>query len=141
MNPPNGINCSRWLAGGTVAGVLVNASGICLAHFILGQEYMDRFVAYLRREPDAAMMAQHLAVRLGLGIVAMFLYVAMRPHVGAGPGTALIAAAVGYLASSVPLALTRISGDALTGWRLAVAAPRGLAEIAQATLAGAWFYR
>ena len=76
-----------------------------------------------------------------VGILAVWLYAAIRPSYGAGPKTAACAGAavwgLGYLLASVtPLAL-HLFPRHLMAIGLAV----GLVEVIAGTLAGAWLYR
>jgi len=49
--------------GGLVAGLLINVSGITLAHFVLGPGYIKTFVQHLPGPPGAGLFARHLVPR------------------------------------------------------------------------------
>lgn len=136
-----GINWKRVVAGGLVAGVMVNAGGIALGHFVLGQEYIKRFFDRLGHQPTGWTMAGHLAVRMEFGLVAAFLYTAMRPRFGPGPKTALAAATVVYMTCYLLLSKVLYDFDILVGWRLGVSLVWGAAEIALAACAAGYIYK
>lgn len=135
------INWKRFVLSGTIAGVIVNASGITLGHFVLGQEYIDRFFSRLGHQPTISMMVGHLAIRFGFGFLAAFLCVAMRPRFGSGFKNSLIAAAVTYLSCYLLLSKALNDFDVLVGWRLWVSLAWGAAEIAIASLVAGHIYR
>lgn len=126
------------LLGGLVAGLLINVSGMALAHFALGPDYVKTFVQHLPGPPGAGMFARHLAVRFGFGFLAVLLYAALRPGLG---GAASLAAAGGlFFASYLPLALMLSEFGILRGWRLGVSLVWGAGEILLCTMAGAFVY-
>lgn len=136
-----GINWRRWLLSGIVAGVVINVSGILLAHFVLGPEYTERFFDKLGHQPTPADMFLHLGMRTGFGLLAMFIYVGMRPRFGPGPKTAVVAGLVVYAGTYLVLTKALVDFDILVGWWTWACLAWGLAEIVLATLAGAFVYR
>jgi hypothetical protein len=126
------------LLGGLVAGLLINVSGMALAHFVLGPDYVKAFVQHLPGPPGAGTFVRHLAVRFGFGFLAVLLFALLRP----GLGSAAAPAAAGFLffASYLTLALALSEFGILGGWRLWVSLVWGAAEVLLATLAGAFVY-
>lgn len=136
------VNWSRVLLGGVVAGIIVFVSEGVLNVIVLGQDW-EAVMASMGRgdEENGAAMAVWAVWSLLLGITAVWLYAAIRPRYGAGPGTAFRAGfAVWVLAFLLwgiashnlglfPPRITLIS----TVW--------GLVEVLIATLVGAWLYR
>jgi len=135
------VSWSRLLLGGLLAGLIILISGLVLAHLVLGPVYVTAFLSHMPYGASAWTLVAHTGLRLLLGLVAVFIYVGFRPRFGPGPRTALIAAATLFLSVYLPMAFLLYDFGILSGWRLAVAWPWGLAEIACATLAGAWLYR
>src|SRR5262249_10851168 len=112
------INWSRVLIGGLVAGLIINISGITLAHVVFGEEYVHSLSAKMVKRPLWQVMAQHLTMRFWFGIVGVFLYAAMRPRFGPGPKTAIIAAltlilSVGYVMTNSLYSLGVLYGSNL----------------------------
>lgn len=126
------------LLGGFLAGVLINVSGISLAHFVLGPDYVKAFVAHLPGPPSGALMARHLLLRFVFGLVCVFLYAALRP--GFGGAAVPVAAGILFLASYLPLGMMLREFGILQGWRFVATMVWGAGEALLATLAGAFVY-
>src|SRR5436190_18956057 len=86
------INWSRILLGGLLAGLIINASEFVLNGMILQKDWAEAMKA-LNRSGDmtGAQIAGFNLWGFGAGIVAVWLYAAIRPRYGAGPKTAAVA--------------------------------------------------
>jgi hypothetical protein len=137
------INWVRLIAGGVVAALIV---------FITDGVFHERVVSADWKavyQNLGAPEAQHhgpgvlyfAVFELGRGLVAMFLYVMMRPHFKPGPKTAVLAAIVTWIAFSVtgPAQFIPLGFYSNALW-LKVAAFQLLTSIL-AGIAGAAFYR
>jgi hypothetical protein len=134
------INVARVILGGLAAGLVINVGEMVLNLFVLSSEMTEMLNAHNLQVGGAA-IAGFVALCFGLGIVTMWIYAAMRPRYGGGPGTA-IAAAIGVwlLAFVYPQAgnvLIRLYGVNM----LAVGVLWGLGEVVLGAVAGAWLYR
>ena len=85
------INWNRVILGGLVAGVIINIFEFVLHGAVLAQD-MDAAVRALGREVGGRELLMFLAWGFLVGIFAVWLYAAIRPRYGAGPGTAVKAA-------------------------------------------------
>jgi hypothetical protein len=87
------INTGRVVAGGLVAGVVMNAVDMA-SQWCLGDD-MAAMVTKLNLDPvvlsDWTKMLPWIAVDLVIGILIVLNYAAMRPRFGPGPKTALMA--------------------------------------------------
>ena len=96
-----GINTSRVLAGGLVAGLVMNVSGFLVQGMLLGKRMEDEMVAVAPtlqgRGMDAGSMTGRVLTQFVVGLLLVWLYAAMRPRFGAGPKTAMLAAFVIWL--------------------------------------------
>jgi hypothetical protein len=135
------INWSRVILGGLVAGLIINISGITLAHVVLGEEYVKAVSAKMMPRPLWQIMAQHLSMRFWFGIIAVFLYAAMRPRFGPGPRTAVIAGLTLFLSVGFVMTMSLYSLGLLHGRNLLIGPIWTLCETELATLVGAWIYR
>lgn len=135
------INWARVVLGGLAAGLIINVSGILLAHFALGPEYVEAFKAKMPPQPMPLMFAKHVGLRLWFGVLAVFIYAGFRPRFGPGPLAAVLAGLSVFLAAGLVLLLSLNDLGLLTGRRFWIAAAWTLAETVVATLAGAWLYR
>lgn len=135
------MNGARIAFGGLAAGLLLLFSGVALGHGVLGPEYVRAFASHRVHPATAATVIENTATRLAFGFILVFLYAALRPRFGPGPRTALVAAAIFWLSAYLPRLLELSDFGILGGWRLAVSAPWGLAELVLAALLGGWLYR
>ncbi len=135
------INHMRVLMGGLVAGLVINVGEFILNDPIMG-ERMEADLANLglgaQTGADIAIFVAHGFV---IGILAVWLYAAIRPRFGAGLGTAVKAGLVvwvlvwtTFLAMNATMGLFSDSVQWITmAW--------GAVEMPLATVAGAWLYQ
>ena len=94
------MNSSRILLGGLVAGLIMNGSEAALHAGILGDETGLLYEKFRIGIPDTAVNLILLVfATFALGLVAVWLYAAIRPRYGAGPRTAMIAGVTVWLLS------------------------------------------
>jgi hypothetical protein len=138
------MNFSRILLGGLVAGLIMNGSEAALHAGILGDETALLYERFGIGIPGtAANLILLILTTFVLGLVAVWLYAAMRPRYGAGPRTALLAGATVWLLSHL------WSGVYLGAGYSGIITPKlawipvawGLLEAPLATMAGAAFYK
>jgi hypothetical protein len=137
----SGINVTRVLIGGIVAGLVVNVSEFVLNMFVVKAQ-MDAAVARMNLPPVGGQaIGTFVILGFALGIAAIWLYAAIRPRLGAGVNTALCAGALvwffAYLYPGIGMwTMGMWPWDAAVislGW--------GLAELLAGTVAGASLYR
>lgn len=135
-----GINLTRWLIGGVVAGIL-----IWLFEGAASMLYYEQMQAALEArglamEMSAKVFAISILISLLAGLTLVFFYAAARPRFGPGPKTALIVAVALFLGSY----LISLLGYELLGLvptrLLVIWGVIGLTEMILATLVGAWLY-
>ena len=136
-----GINWKSWFLTGLLAGVIVTIGGMVFAHFVLGPQFAETFFEKMGHRPTAATMWVHIGIRMGFGLVAMFVYVSIRPRYGPGPRSALIAAAVVYVSAYLTLIKALADFGVIHGGQVWANVVGGAVEISVATLAGARLYR
>ncbi len=135
------INTGKVIVGGLLAGLIINISSF-LANGVVFASQFEEMIADLGVEaPGGSEMAFYVIVGFIFGILAVWLYAAIRPRFGPGPRTAIIAGAVlWFLARAWPIVDYSLFLD--TGVGLTVA---GLAwtlvETLVAAVAGAWLYQ
>ncbi len=107
------INVGRVVLGGLLAGLVIDISEALLNGVVFAKE-MDAMMAALNKPPiDGSMITLFVLLGFCLGVVLIWLYAAMRPRLGPGVRTAVVAG--------------------LTVW--------GLVELVVAATAGAWMYK
>jgi hypothetical protein len=138
------INLGRVIIGGIIAGIICFV-GDGVVHGALLQPRWVATMAALGRSGGGDIGRQgfqfFLLYDLLKGLLAVWLYAAMRPRFGPGPGTALAAAVTVWLlvipAPLIGLLPMKFFGPGLVLlWSL-----YGLVPILIATLAGGWIYR
>jgi hypothetical protein len=136
------INWIRVLIGGLVAGVVINVLRFAF-WALLGRPSLSAKLEALGHalKETAATMVLWVVLYFLLGILFVWLYAAIRPRYGAGPGTAVVAG----VAAGVLLLIPDIGwGSILTliparVW--AIDAVSNLVIAVVATLLGAWVYK
>src|SRR5262245_16122921 len=135
------VNLGRVILGGLLAGLVINISEFVLNTMVVGVQMEE--VLKARNLPAIGGSAITTFVFLGflLGIVTIWLYAAIRPRYGAGPGSAIMAGLiVFFLAYLYPNAGLAVLGFLPVNMLLIILA-WGLVEILIAAVAGAWLYQ
>jgi hypothetical protein len=139
----SGINWVRVLGGGLLAAVLCFVTDGFLHEKLLHADWQAVFAALHAPEPthESGGLGWFALYDLGRGLVALFLYAAMRPRFGPGPKTAACAGTVAWLAISLTTPAQFIPlGFLSTGLWIKAAAYQLVTSIL-ATLAGAALYK
>ncbi len=137
----SGINTARVIVGGIVAGLVINIGEFALNMYVVKAD-MEAAIARLNLPPvDQSAIGIFVTMGFVLGIAAVWLYAAIRPRYGAGPGTALCAGAAvwffAYLFPGISYSAMGMFPTSLTVTGLAW----GLGEVLLGTVAGAALYR
>ena len=136
------INWIRVFMGGIVAGLIIDVAQWLLNGLFLGPDWREAMQALGRPiHESTGSMIFYILLGFGYGIMATWMYAAIRPRFGAGARTAFYAGLgvwlLGYflpLAMWMPMSLFPVS-------LMATVMMIGLLEILIATEAGAWVYR
>lgn len=136
------INWCRVILGGLVAGAVINVPEMILHGAVFENEW-KALVASWGRTLDTSVTSSILILVLNAveGIVAVWLYAAIRPRYGPGPRTALLAGLTVWLVGWLMPTLTAIPLNLFPLWVFLLVPGAGLFEIAVGTLLGAWLYQ
>jgi hypothetical protein len=134
------VNFSRVILGGVLAGIVVNLSEFVLNEIVLKAQNEKAMQALGKPMPaGGAVMTTWIVWGFAAGIAAVWLYAAIRPRYGAGPGTAVRAGVAVWFFTWV------LSMVAMQNMGVFPIAPFALVwtlvESVVAALAGAWLYR
>jgi hypothetical protein len=134
------INMGRVVVGGLVAGLLINVSEFLLNAIVLVND-MNAAMAALNRPPiDNSMIVWFVLLAFGMGIMAVWVYAAVRPRFGPGVQTAICASLVvwglAYLYPNLSMIVIGLFPTRL----MIIATVWGLAELLVAGITGAWIY-
>ncbi|MBI2403326.1 MAG: hypothetical protein HYW06_09100 [Gemmatimonadetes bacterium] len=135
------INWGRVIAGGLLAGVVLNVFDFVVNGWLLSDQWTAAMTALGKGQMGGSMIIWFMVVDFLLGIAAVWLYAAIRPRFGAGPKTAAWAGLfvwflLGFLHAmfEVPMGLF----PANLYWISTAAA---LVFVPLAVVVGAWLYQ
>jgi len=135
------INVRRIVAGGLLAGLVINISETILNLFVVAAPMEDALKARNLPAIGGSAIGVFVVLCFGLGISIVWLYAAIRPRYGAGPRTAIVAAlAVWWFAFVFPQVGNVVMGLFPAGVTT-LATAWGLGEVIIAALVGARVYR
>ena len=85
------MNIGRVIAGGLLAGLIVNIGETILNMVVLADDMQSALEARNLPAMTGAGIGVFVAMAFGLGILMVWLYAAIRPRFGPGPRTAVMA--------------------------------------------------
>ena len=135
------MNYGRIILGGLLAGLIMNIGEFLLNDMVLGTQMKAFFTEHGFKDPGTSFMIAAVGLTFVLGIVAVWLYALIRPRLGAGPKTAVVAAlilwfGIYFYCGVINGILFGVSTNALI-----IGLVWGLVEYILATIAGAWAYK
>jgi len=136
------IAVARVITGGLVAGLVINVFEFLVNGLWMEKEWANAMIA-LGKPPaqNSTQIAVFVLWGFAMGLLAVWLYAAIRPRFGPGTKTAVIAAIAvwvpGYLLSMIPPAVMQLFSMNL----MLAAVGIGLVEVVVATQVGAYLYR
>ena len=126
--------------GGLLAGLIINIGEFILNEPILGAELKEVMAGMNQEPPGSGAIMIFVIMGFAVGILAVWLYAAIRPRFGPGAKTA---ACAGLTVWALGWLVPNISFMAM-GWfpmkLLVIASVWSLVEVTLATVAGAWLY-
>jgi magnesium-transporting ATPase (P-type) len=136
------INAGRVLLGGLLAGVVINISEWFWNGVVFAKD-MQEAMAKLNKTMDmgGSTMAIFIAWGFLIGILAVYLYAAIRPRFGAGRGTAIRAGLMMWLLVYVSMTISMAPMGLFPVNLMLLGLPISLVEIVVATWLGAWLYK
>jgi hypothetical protein len=135
------INFGRVLLGGLVAGVVLNIGEVVLNDVLFGAQMHEWLVKRNVGDPGGAFIAVATGLTLVLGIVMVLLYAMIRPRLGAGPKTAVVAAVLLWFGICIYSGI--ITGIILEVPPIAllIGSSWCLVEYILGAIVGAWLYK
>ena len=135
------INFGRVVLGGLLAGLVLNIGEFLLNSVVLGSQMEGELRRLGLTPPGSSFLIVAVLLTFLLGILLIWLYALIRPRLGPGPLTAVVAAVVLWLGVYV---YTGVINSLVLGYAMnfmLIALIWGLVQYAIAALAGAWVYR
>jgi len=136
------INTGRVIQGGLLAGLVLIVASILNNTLIVGSRLRsEQRAGHFLQQPHVPFLPAWLITMFLAGIALVWLYAAVRPRLGPGPGTALTVGIVAGALMGIPDNLAQaawgLSGNFLpTMWML-----EHLVGCAVGTVVGAWWYK
>jgi hypothetical protein len=135
------INIGRVILGGLVAGLVLNIGEFLLNDFVLGAQMKTFMTQHNFADPGTNFMIVAVGLTFVMGIVLVLGYACIRPRLGPGLKTAIIAGLFAWfgvycysgLINGVLFGIPMNSIIIVIVW--------GLVEYALAAVAGAWLYK
>ena len=136
-----GINWARVVGGGLLAGLIINIGEFILNVPLIGAEFDAAVRAMNREPPGSSVIMVFVLMGFALGILAVWLYAAIRPRFGAGAKTAACAGSTVWALAYLYPNLGAMAMDFFPMKLLLIAIVWGFFEVTLATVAGAWLYK
>ena len=136
------INWTRVVLGGLLAGVIIDASESLINGVLFAEAWSNAMSAMGRSTqlPAFSLVLFNLW-GLGIGIMTVWVYSAMRPRFGPGPKTALLTALTMWVVAYALAGVTPVALGMVPKRLMAIITSLGLIEITIAALAGAAIYK
>ena len=135
------INWARVFGGGLVAGVIINISEFILNVPVIGADFDEVMRSMNREPPGPGAIMVFVLMGIALGILAVWLYAAIRPRMGPGPKTAACAGSVVWTLAYLYPNIGFMAMDFFPTRLIVIAVVWGFFEVIIATVAGAWLYK
>ena len=135
------INTGSVIKGGLVAGLVINISETILNLFVVHDRMIAELAARNLPEIGNAAIGVFVVMCFALGVLTVWLYAAIRPRLGVGPGTAVCAGllvwGLAFLWPAIGMGVMGFNSWSLLGivviWQLA--------EMVLSSVIGAYLYR
>jgi len=136
------MNWKRVIAGGLIAGLIINIGELLLNGVVLAAEW-EAFRQQLGYDGSftTVQMTTSVMITFLFGIALIWLYAAIRPRFGPGPKTALIAGGALWIVAYVLFGASLWAAGMFTTRLMVFSIIWGAVEAPIAALAGAWVYR
>lgn len=135
------INTGRVMAGGLLAGLVINLGEFVLNGLLLEQDWNAAMQALDRPPIGGQAIALFLALGFALGIVILWIYAAIRPRLGPGPKTAACAGLTVWALAYLYPSIGQIPLGLFPARLLLIGSVWGLVEVPLAAIVGAWLYK
>lgn len=136
------INIGRWILGGIVAGIGIDFMSYLVDGVILAPRWAHDMTRLGRPAFTSSQVVWFNVIGMGLGLLAVWFYAAIRPRFGAGLRTAICAGVAMWVATSLLPNASIMWATGLFNNHLTLYTTAGaLIELVVGTAAGAAVYR
>ena len=134
------MNFGRVFLGGLLAGLILNIGEFLLNTKVLGPQMMAFSAQHGFKGPGSNFIIVAVVMTFILGIVAVWLYALIRPRLGPGVKTAIVAAVILWFGIYLYCGIINMLLFGMSMNMMIIAFIWGLVEYIIATIAGAWAY-
>jgi hypothetical protein len=136
------INIGRVIIGGIVAGIVMDLFGYLVDGLMLAQTWSDDMILIGKNEFSTTQLIEFNLLGIITGLIAVWIYAAIRPRFGAGVKTAIFAGiAVWIVGVLVPNASFMYVAGLFSRHLTLYTTLGGLVEVVAGTIAGAVLYK
>jgi hypothetical protein len=135
------INIGRVVLGGLLAGLVLNVGEFLLNDKVLGAEMKAFMTDHKFAEPGGSFIVVAVGLTFVLGIVIVLGYACIRPRLGPGVKTAVIAGLFAWFGIYFYSGIVNGMIFGIPTNTMIVVIVWGLVEYAVAAVAGAWLYK
>lgn len=136
-----GINITRVVFGGLLAGLVLNIGEYVLNGLVLAEQWSAFMAQSGMGEYGAAQITAYTSITFLFGIILIWIYAAIRPRFGAGPKTAIIAGLMLWAIAWLLIGASLIAAGLYPMELIVATIVWGFFEAPIAAVAGAWLYR
>lgn len=135
------MNVKRVLAGGLLAGLVLNIGETILNVPVIGKDFDAAMSAIGAPKMGGATIGLFVLMCFALGIFSVWLYTVMRRQYGAGPNTAILTGIVVWALAVLWPNIAQLAMHIMPARLVLTAVVWEAVEFPLAVLAGAWLYR
>ena len=137
----SGIDHGRLLLGGILAGLIINIGEFIFNVPVAGAAYDASLARLGLAPPGPTAISVFVLLCFLLGILAVWLYAAIRPRMGPGVRTAIYSGLFVWILFSAYPGISNAVLGVTAPWLVMLTVAWQLFEVPLATMAGAWIYR
>jgi hypothetical protein len=135
------LNFGRVILGGLVNGLVINIGEFVLNEVVFKQQMEEMAKKLNVGMPGGSFIAIAVLITFILGIVIVLTYALIRPRLGAGPKTAIVAGLICWFGIYVYSGILNSMFFGLGKHLLVIGMAWGLAEYLLGALLGGWLYK
>lgn len=135
------INVARVVLGGLLAGLVLNIGEFLLNGIVLEAQMKEFSRAHGFADPSPAFFVVAIVITFVLGIVMVWLYALIRPRLGPGVRTALVASLIMWFGICFYTGIIYMMVLGIPTNVMMIGLAWGLVEYALGAIAGAWLYK
>lgn len=135
------VNTGRVVLGGLLAGLVLNIGEYIFNDFVVGAQMKTWFAAHNFAEPTGKFVATAVGLTFVMGIVIVLTYALIRPRLGPGVNTAIVAGLILWFAAYFYVGIINGVLFGFTGNLICISLVWGIVEYVLAAIVGAWVYK